>query len=305
MVPKIGVELQVNERGLSRVPRWAEISQLARRAEEVGFDSVWVEDHLLYRTPEGGVEGVWESWSLLAALAAVTERVELGSLVLCTGFRNPALLAKMADTVDEISGGRLILGLGAGWNKPEYDAFGYPYDHRVSRFEEALQIIHGLLREGQVDFHGRYEQANDCRLSPRGPRPAGPPILVGTKSPRMLQLTARYADLWNVYFPTIHNRPEEFAALQTEVDAVCRAVGRDPSTLGRTVSVLVDMDAASGAGTSGHWGTPPLTGTAEEMAATLRAFGEAGAEQVILWIEPTNLDGLERFAPVLEHLKRG
>ena len=120
---------------------------MARRAEEVGFDSVWTIDHINLPSLGGGPQkGVWECWSLLAALAACTSRVELGPLVTPTSFRNPALLAKMADTVEEISGGRLILGLGAGWHEPEYRAMGLPYDHRVSRFEEALTIIHGLLR---------------------------------------------------------------------------------------------------------------------------------------------------------------
>ena len=153
--------------------RWNDLLRMAQLAEEMGFDSIWVSDHLIFRFEDKAPQGVWECWSLLAALAAVTQRVELGPLVSCTSFRNPALLAKIADTIDEISGGRLILGLGAGWHEPEYTAFGYPFDHRVSRFAEAMAIIHGLLRHGQVDLDGTYYQARDCELRPRGPRPPG------------------------------------------------------------------------------------------------------------------------------------
>src|ERR687893_2015533 len=180
-------------------PRWSDLAAIARRAEEVGFDSLWVQDHLLFRYPDQEPEGPWESFSLLAALAAVTSRVELGTLVTCVSYRNPALTAKIADTIDEISGGRLILGLGAGWHEPEYAAFGFPYDHRVSRFEEALQIITALLRTGHVDFQGAYYTARDCELRPRGPRPEGPPILVGGSGERMLRIAARYADAWNAH----------------------------------------------------------------------------------------------------------
>jgi alkanesulfonate monooxygenase SsuD/methylene tetrahydromethanopterin reductase-like flavin-dependent oxidoreductase (luciferase family) len=155
-------------------PSWADILAVAQRAEALGFASLWLPDHLLLRqgamSEEGNsVMGAWECWSLLAALAAATKRVELGTIVLSTSFRNPALLAKMADTVDEISGGRLILGLGAGWHEPEYRAFGYPYDHRASRFEEALTITATLLREGRIDFVGRYYEARECELRPRVP----------------------------------------------------------------------------------------------------------------------------------------
>ena len=185
--------------------RWSDLAAMARKAEEVGFDSVWVTDHLIHRSDptessaeSGGdrreLEGPWECWSLLSGLAAITDRVEIGPLVICNSFRNPALLAKMADTVEEISNGRLILGLGAGWNKSEYDAFGFPFDHRVDRFEEGIQIITSLLRTGSVDFHGTYYTADNCELRPRGPRPNGPPIMFGTTGERMLGLTARYAD---------------------------------------------------------------------------------------------------------------
>ena len=181
---------------------------MARRAEEVGFDSFWLPDHLLFRFPQVHQQGAWDAWSLLAALAATTRTLEIGPLVACSSFRNPALIAKMADTIDEISGGRLILGLGAGWHEPEYAAFGFPYDHRVSRFEEALQIITALLRTGQVDFQGDYYSARDCELRPRGPRPEGPPILVGGSGQRMLRLAARYADAWNA------DRQNDVAAVQ-------------------------------------------------------------------------------------------
>src|SRR5437588_8519262 len=166
-------------------------------AEQVGLDSLWVSDHLIYRFPGQDESAPWEAFTMLSALAAVTTRIALGRLVVCTSFRPPAMLAKMADAFDEISGGRFILGLGAGWHQPEYEAFGYPFDHLAGRFEEALQVIVPLLREGHVDFQGQYYQVRNCLLRPRGPSQSGPPILIGAKRPRMLQVVAQYANAWN------------------------------------------------------------------------------------------------------------
>src|SRR5215207_7219380 len=180
--------------------RWSDLRQMAQLGEQIGADSLWITDHLIHRVPGEEPRGMWECWSLISALAAITEKPEIGTLVMSTSFRNPALLAKMADTVEEISNGRLILGLGAGWNEPEYLAFGYPFDHRIDRFEEAITIMTSLLRTGRADLNGSYSQARDCELVPRGPRPEGPPIIVGTTSPRMMRLTARFADGWNVWF---------------------------------------------------------------------------------------------------------
>ena len=166
---KVGVQLPEVEREV----RWPELLDMIRAIEDLGFDSIWLGEHLLYRWPDREPRGPWEAWSTLAAIAAVTSRVEFGPLVACTSFHNPALLAKQAVTIDEISGGRFLLGLGAGWNETEFRAFGYPYDHRVDRFEEAFTIIRGLLRDGAVDFEGRFYAARDCELLPRGPRPGG------------------------------------------------------------------------------------------------------------------------------------
>ena len=163
---KVGVQLPEVE----YEPRWTALSAMARMAEDVGLDSVWVGDHYLYRDAVGA-RGPWEAWTQLAALAAVTSRVELGPLVAATAFHQPAVLAKLAATVDEISGGRLILGLGAGWNDVEFAAFGFPIEQRIARFEEAFTIIRTLLRDGRIDFAGRFYQARDCELLPRGPRP--------------------------------------------------------------------------------------------------------------------------------------
>ena len=280
--------------------RWPDLLALARRAEEAGFDSLWIPDHLILRTPER-THGAWEGWSLLAAIAAVTTRSTLGTIVLSTSFRNPALLAKMADTVDEISGGRLILGLGAGWHEPEYTMFGFPFDHRASRFEEAFTIIRSLLREGRVDFAGRYYQARECELRPRGPRPQGPPLLVGTRGERMLRLTAEGADLWNGWLVSQGNDPALVRPFREALDAACAAAGRDPSTLVRTVGVRVDQ---SGAGST--WPLPPaITGTPEAIAEALRAFAREGIAHLQVLLTPTTLAAVEAFVPVLEHLDRG
>ena len=259
---KVGINLPTVEGTMAgKTANWADLLAFAQRAEALGFDSLWVPDHLLLRWQEQ-THGIWECWSLLAALAAVTSRVELGPLVACTAFRSPALLAKMADTVDEISGGRLIVGLGAGWNGPEDLAFDAPSDHRVDRFEEALQIIVPLLRTGHVDFEGKYYQARDCELQPRGPRPSGPPIMIGAKGPRMLRLAATYADLWNAEGPLRH--PEDIIPLRAAGDVACAEIGRDPATLGRSASVVVNLPMAQAQSEQ------PQPMSPEEVAETLR-----------------------------------
>ena len=287
--------------------RWADLRMMARRAEEIGFDSFWIPDHLIFRLEGQPTHGPWEGWSLIAALAASTRRLEIGSLVACTGFRNPALLAEMADTVDEVSNGRLILGLGAGWHAPEYRAFGYPFDHRVSRFEEALTIVRGLLREGHVDFDGTYYRARDCELRPRGPRPQGPPILIGAlaSGPRMLSLAARHADLWNGWLMPGRSHADEIAPLRAAVDAACVAAGRDPTTLERTVGVLVDQRPLAGRTSDASNEPQPLTGSAEELAASLRRFAHEGISHLQVIPTVDGLAGVEAFAPVLEILDRG
>lgn len=289
---KVGINLPTTEGGFAgQTARWANLLAFAERAEALGFDSLWVPDHLLVKWQEQ-TRGVWECWSLLGPLAAVTRRVELGSLVACTAFRSPMLLAKMAATIDEISGGRLIVGLGAGWDGPENQAFAIKTDHRVDRFEEALQIIVPLLRTGRVDFAGKYYQAPACELLPRGPRPDGPPILIGAKGPRMLRLAATYADLWNAEGPV--QGPEDISKRQAEADAACTAVGREPATLGRSVSVVVNLPTLQMQG-----------GGPEEMAHMLGNYARAGFSHVQLWLVPNTIASLEWLAPTLTLLDQG
>jgi probable F420-dependent oxidoreductase len=277
---------------------WADLAAMARTAEACGFDSIWVSDHLLFRFAGKEPQGVWECWSMLSALAAITERVLIGPLVSCTSFRNPALLAKMAATVDEISGGRLVLGLGAGWHEPEYRAFGYPFDHRVSRFAEALTIIHGLLRDGHIDFAGAYYQARECELRPRGPRPGGVPIMIGSTSPRMLQLVAKHAAIWNAW--GLHTT-EAVVAAREKVDAACVAVGRDPATLARTCTVLIDLPGRAGRPRE----TPPfVAGDPEALAEILRNHARQGIEHVQIVLDPNTVAGVEEVARMLEFLDR-
>ena len=239
---RIGIVLPIAEEdGPDGVLSWTEIRAVAEAAESSGLDSVWVFDHLLFRS-DGETTGIHECWTILAAVAAATSKVELGTIVMCTGFRNPALLAKMAATLDHISGGRLILGIGSGWHDPEFEAFGYPTDHKVGRFEEALTIISGLIREGQVTLDGQWSTARDAVLRP----PARPDmkILVAAKGPRMLELTARHADAWNLAWFGLPN--ERLAKVRGELEATIERVGRDPATLDITVGITVRYPSAAG-----------------------------------------------------------
>lgn len=242
---KIGALLPLSDLDGPEGSRWPTIRQVALVAEDGGLDSLWAYDHLLFRLAGEPESGPHDPLAMLAAVAAVTRRVELGTIVLGTGFRPPAVTAKMAVAVDEVSDGRLILGLGAGWHEPEYAAFGYPFDHRVGRFEEVLAVIVPLLRGERVTFHGQWHRAEDAVLLPAPPRPARlpgrMPILVAAKGERMLRLAAKHADAWNAAWfglPT-----ERFHQRRAELAAACEAEGRDPATLEVTVGLVIDAEA--------------------------------------------------------------
>jgi probable F420-dependent oxidoreductase len=299
---KVGIQLPEVEREV----RWAELLDMVRAIEDLGFDSVWVGEHLLYRWEDRPARGPWEAWTLLAAIAASTSRIELGPLVACTNFHNPALLAKQAATIDELSGGRLVLGLGAGWNQTDFNAFGLPFDHRFDRFEEAFTIIRTLLREGAIDFDGRWYQARDCELLPRGPRPGGPPLMIGSNGPRMLRATMAYADSWNTWYNDIENHPGGVARVRGVVDDACREVGRDPSEVERTAAILVRMPGSAGR-VEGDAGGPPLEpqdGEPTALAETLHAFAGEGIAHAQLVLDPITLKSIVAVAPVLTELDR-
>ena len=273
-----------------------EIRAVARQAEKDGFDSIWLPDHLFYRNPGEPTRGIWECWTMLAALAEATQRIELGTLVTCNSFRNPAILAKMTTTIDEVSHGRLILGIGAGWNEPEYQAFGLPFDHRVDRFEEALQILKPLLHDGHVDFAGQYYQARNCEIVPRGPRLEGPPLMVGSEGgPRMLKLTARYADLWNTGYM---GKPETLAERRTKIEAACRKMGRNPATLG--ITALIGLWFPDLQEKKPKFFDNPLTGTAHEIAAAMRGYTELGVQHMMFQCEPYTPEALKRLTEALQ-----
>lgn len=296
----VGLVLSIEEalEELGPPPPYARIRALALQAEALGFHSIWTGDHLLFRPSEmtpmiQHTLGAWESWTVLTGLAEATSRIRLGPWVMATPLRNPAIVAKMAATMDEVSQGRFILGLGSGWNRPTFDAFGMPFDHLVSRFDEAMRIIAPLLREGRVDFAGEYYQAQDCEIIPRGPSPNGPPILIAAQRPRMLRLAARYADLWNRSsgYPTIPSSRTEFLA---GMDEACAEVGRDPATLGLTVRLFIgfpDLGPMPPIFTEGTY----IKGK-EGAAEALRAYAELGASLAFCQIYPYTEAALEQLA---------
>ncbi len=302
---KIGVMPSMGERSLGaeapqgRTPRFHDIQEMAQVAEDVGLDSYWLADHLLYRFPDSGENGAWEVFTFLSGVAATTKRIQLGPLVACTSFRNPALLAKMAESLDEISDGRFILGLGAGWHQPEYDAFGYPFDHKASRFEEALQIILPLLREGHVDFKGEYYEARDCALRPRGPSRSGPPIWIGASRPRMLRLVARHADAFNTVW---HRTPDKVTKAYQPMLEACADVGRDPATLELTAGTFARILAP---GEPRPEDAKGICGEPEEVAEALRGFAAVGVRHLVVIVSPQDVSGVERFGNVIELLNRG
>jgi probable F420-dependent oxidoreductase len=284
---RIGIQLPEVERDV----RWPEYLAMARAAEESGFDSIWIGDHLLYRSPE---RAPWEAWTLLSALAAATSRVRLGPLVACAGFHPPGVIAKMAATIDEISGGRFVLGLGAGWNADEFAAFGIPYDRSVSRFAESFAIVRGLLAGERVTAEGEFWRASDAVLLPVPARRV--PIMIGSNGPRVLGLALPHADAWNTWYTDFGNTADGFAALNERISAAARDAGRDPADVERSACVHVVLDRSSG---ERPIEVPPVEGTPEQMAARLRELADAGADEAILVVTPVTERSIRALGEVV------
>ena len=293
---RVGIQLPEVERDV----RWPEYLTMAQKAEAAGFDSIWVGDHYLYRGDGRPERGPWEAWTLLAALAAVTDRVRLGPLVACLNFHEPAVLAKLAATVNEIGGGRLVFGMGAGWNRTEFDAFGIPYDHRASRFVEAFDIVRRLLHGERVRAQGRWHSVDDAVLLPSPTAP--PPLMVGSTGERVLAATLPTVEVWNTWFDWYGNTPEGFAAKGAEIDAACERAGRDPRTLERSACVLVELDGG-GAERTPEPDVVPLRGSDDDIAAGLHAMAGAGADEVIVVCDPITEASVVKLGNVLAILR--
>lgn len=255
-------------------PRFNDLVTMSLAAQDAGFEALWFGDHLSYQDDDKTV-GTWEAWTLMAAIANAVPNVQVGPLVTSAGYRNPGVIAKMTEMIDEISGGRFILGIGAGWSKPEYDQFGMPYDHRASRFEESIAIIHNLLRNGEATLDGDYWQARAAINQPRGPRPGGAPILVGSNGDRLVHSIAKYADAWNSDW---QQSPEDYAPLLAKIDAACDAINRPRESLIRTGSVRFTTDTPS-----------------DDIQGYLHAVRELSLKHLVIGLEPRTTDAVSWF----------
>lgn len=262
-------------------PRFADLVEMATAARDVGFEALWFGDHLSYE--QGGqTVGTWEAWTLMSAMAAAVPGINLGPLVSCSGFRNPGLVAKMTEMIDEVSGGRFILGIGAGWNKPEYDQFGYPFDHRASRFEESIHIIHDLLRAGESTYQGDYVHTQGALNAPRGPRPNGAPILIGSNGDRISRSIARYADAWNSDW---QQSPADYLPLLERLDAACDAIGRPRESLVKTGSVRVNVS--------------PQGSFDLDIANYIHEVSAMGISHLVIGLEPRTVESVRAFGQVI------
>ena len=303
-LPHYGFSLPSGETSFAAVAGWA------TRAEELGFDSVWVSDHFFYSFARYGGDPTpipsLEPLTTLAGIAAVTDRVRIGTLVLCAPFRHPALLARSAASIDLLSGGRLDLGLGAGWMREEFEAFGYRFGEIGERFdalEESLEVLQQLFRGDPVTYDGPSVTLRDAVLAPAPERP--PAVWVGGKGgPRLLRLAARLAEGWNTVWRV---SPEGYAAKLPAVRAACDAAGRDPATFGLSLGLysLIGQDeataqaafergraAAPGDAMEGDdyasWRADTLSGTPEQILERVAAFESLGVRELIVspWVLP-------------------
>ncbi|HLX35441.1 MAG TPA: LLM class flavin-dependent oxidoreductase [Candidatus Limnocylindrales bacterium] len=298
---EVGVVIQAGTWGPERqLNRWSDIRAMILRAEEMGFDTVWFADELVWFFDDKPPLALWDAISIIGAAAAITSRIKIGTWVISALHRNPGITAKIVETVDEISDGRFVFGLGAGHAWPgQAHAFGLPEDRIFDRFDEALQVMVPLLREGKATFEGQYHAARDLPQIPHGPRPNRIPLMLGVLGPRGQRLAAKHADIWSCYS---NERTDmvEFAPLLEGLEAACAEVGRDPRSIGRSAGVDVKPLEPEP-----HPEAAWIGGTPEQQADQIRALIAGGFTQVELFISPPTLESLEACAPVLELLRAG
>ena len=287
----------VQQYGPERVTtHWSRIREFALRAEEIGFDTIWTPDELVWFTGETP-QGYWDGVSMAGAVAAVTSTAKVGTWVMSALHRNPGIIAKTAETLDDISGGRFVFGLGAGHEWPgQARAFGLPEDRIFARFEEAVAIIVPLLREGRASFEGEFYAARDLPQQPRGPRPGTIPLLIGGNGPKGQRAAVRHADIYSCY---VEERAvvDEVAPRLASLETICAELGRDPATIGRSVGVLVRPLEAAGFSPS------MLSGSAVEITDAVRAFRDAGFTQLEFMLGPGTIEALDSLAPVVEAIR--
>ena len=298
---EIGLVIVTGQTGPERTTQhWSDIKAMALAAEAIGFDTVWSPDELLWRPQGKTQQGFWEGVAMAGAIAAVTTRVKVGTWVISALHRNTGITAKVAETLDEISGGRFIFGLGAGHAEPgQAKAFGLPEDQIFPRFEEALQIIVPLLREGHANVEGTFHTARDLDQVPRGPRPGRIPLMLGVLGPRGMRLAARYADIWSCY-ATARSDMVEMGPRLAALEAACAEVGRDPATIGRSAGVDVRPLQAEPDSTG-----EAFAGSPRQIADAVLALRDGGYTQVELWPNPTSLAAIEALGPALELIRAG
>lgn len=290
---QIGVQLPEVERDV----RWPELRSMATAAEEVGFDSIWLGDHLLYRGDGRPERGPWDAWTTLAALAASTERVRLGPMVACTAFHPPGILARMAAAIDEASGGRFVFGIGAGWNETEFRAFGIPFDQRAARFEEAFEIVRRLLAGERVTFEGRFSQVRDAVLLPEPARRV--PLMIGSTGERVLRMALPHVDAWNTWYTGFGNTAEGLAPVNERISSLAADVGRDPADIRRSVCTLVVLDPDAGERPVAD-DIVSIDGASPDLVAErLRALADAGAEEAVLVLSPITQRSIRAMGEVL------
>ena len=281
-------------------PRW---QRLARAVEDLGYAGLYRSDH--FTEPTGPALDALELWTSLTWLAGNTERIEFGPLVSPVSFRHPVITAWQASAVDSLAGGRLRLGIGAGWQEREHETFGFDLldtDRRFRRFEEGLEVVTRLLgSEDPISFEGAFYRLHDAMLLPRSPRPGGPPVVIGGNGPRRtLPLVARYADEWNGVFLTA----DEFSELDARLDELLDDAGRPRDRVRRTLMTRAvfgrteaEVDGKLDGAARDELPAAVLAGTADEIVERLGLLSEAGVERVMLqWLEVDDLDGLEAMA---------
>ena len=295
---ELGVVVPIFQSGADRsIPRGDEVLAQARRADALGFDTIWTPDELLWQVEGHAPRGAWDGVSVAGAVAAVTTRAKVGTWVLSALHRNQGIIAKTAESLDALSGGRFVFGLGAGHPDPgQAHAFGLPETDVFARFEESLEIIVPLLRDGHANFEGRFHAARDLLQAPRGPRPGGIPLMIGGNGPKGMRVAARYADIYSGYL-TSRDTPDGLAERLAAFDAMCLELGRDPAAIGRSIGAFAYPFEPAGAHPGG------LSGSAAEIVERIRAFQTAGYSQVELAYVPGTMAALEALAPVLEAIQ--